>query len=895
MSLYRLKAPAFALAAILLTNGSMRAQDKPDGPAILEKVKDGAGLTKLKEKLAADPVGSRFRVDGFSLTDDKALKVAGVALVPGGNAEDQADAEKTIRNKVIATIQDIADAKEFKDFEFTDKSARGDKLPHLLLQKAANEAGKTDRAADEVKLADSKFDAKGKLVITGVRGNDPKTLRLLDAAIPKVLAENPAAESNGKPTLELTPLKEGTEWPLSPVAIQKALATPETRSRIRVDRAFLVGTPAKMDETNPTGVAWAYALGGIVIGNDKPDTKAIEAAIAKGTAAAGWPAIKDGDLEGLTNADNRVPDPGPHFQKAIAEKPALDGVRIDSRTEFGPDGKLMLTGLQPGLDDKQLAELTQTVRGVLTALGTGGDANPGYKKLAENGVSIDKLEKVKVRELHADLRKWATENLDDVRLNRLYFDEQSKLVLTCEAPDDAVKAIVEKQLIDRATKVIPGLKAIEPMPVTEPKKDPEDKKDPEPKKDPPEEKKDPKEPKKDPEDKKDPPEKKDPKEPEKKDPEEKKDPKEPKKDPEDKKDPKEPEKKDPKEPEKKDPEEKKEKDGAVSFIAARAQEPPKTGDGGGDNPSSTPQVQFTKFKGGLTKFLQQMVVDPKNKQWDSLLIERGYFNENNEYVVRGVANSQEQRKAFGEYLDSLKGDPQWAPYFSPKPHGTPDLAVIPMGKLVERTQRVMPAYSVFDGIRIISARYVYVDDKVDPGQKLVFDAHIVGRPDVNAATELSKMIASDRKFYGRRLPRNRGGLERPIEIRAVPEDVAASDQVGNFTEGFAALAILKGEMAKAREWVDAGLLHAPHLSSVWFLSAYYHHLKGDAELVRRDLYRMIELEDPLGFDGPTQRKRRYRVAKDLQGEKRDQMEKIWLALWKEYKDGGKPMTFAETK
>ncbi len=876
LSSRRIAAPAFALAALLLANGSMRAQDAPDGPAVLEKVKDGAGLTKVKEKLAADAVGSRFRVDSFSLNDDKALKVTGVALVPGGTDEDRAEAEKSIRNKVIAAVQEVAGAKEFKDFEFPDKSARGDKLPHLLLQKAANEAGKTDRAADELKLADSKFDAKGKLVITGLRGRDPKTLKWLEEALPKVLAENPAADSNGKVAaiLDVATIKDGTDWPLAPAAIQKALAG----SRIRVDRAFFVASPAKMDETNPTGVAWAYALTGIVIGADKPDAKAVDAGIAKAFAAAGWPALKDGDLEALTSADNRIPDPGAFFQKAVAEKPALDGVRIDSRTEFGPDGKLVLTGLQPGLDDKQLAELTQTVRGVLSALATGTDSNPGYKKLAEFGVSIDKLEKVKVRELHADLRKWATENLDDVRLNRLYFDEQSKLVLTCEAPDDAVKAVVEKQLIDRASKVIPGLKAAEPMVPKEEPKEPE-KKDP---KEP--EKKDPKEP----EEKKD--VKKDPKEPE-----DKKDPKEPeKKDP---KDPKEPEKKDPKEPEKKEvekkePEKKEEKDAAFALIAARLQETPKAVGGA--------EVQFTKFKGGLTKFLQQMVVDPSNKQWDSLLIERGYFNENNEYTVRGVANSEEQRKAFSAYLDSLKSDPQWAPYFSPKPHAAPDFAVIPMSRLVGRAQRVMPAYSVFDGVRIVSARYVYVDDKVDPGQKLVFDAQIVGRPNLNAANELSKLIAADRKFYGRRLPRTRGGLERAIEIRAVadaviPADVVASDQIGNFTEGLGAAALAKGEKAKAREWIDAGILHAPHLSSVWFLSAYYNHLNGDAELVRRDLYRMIELEDPIAFDGPYQRKRRYRVAKDLQGEKRDQIEKIWLAVWKEYKDGGQPMTFVEVK
>jgi hypothetical protein len=852
----RLAAFALALAALLPTATRTRAQDQPDSAAVLEKVRGGAGLAKVREKLAADPVGSRFRVDAFALNDDKALKVTGAALVPGGTDEERAEAEKAIRAKVVAAVQEVSEAREFKDFEFAEKATKVDALPHVALQKAANEAGKTDRTADELKFTDAKFDAKGKLVVSGLRGANPKALAWAEAALPKVLAENPAAlDADGKVavSLDLAAPKAGAEWPLSAAALQKALGV----SRVRVDRAFLVARPAKADETNPSGTAWAVALTGFVIGAEKPDATAIGAGLAKAFEAAGWPAVKDADLEALTGADNRLPDPAPHFQKAVAEKPSLDGVRIDARTAFGHDGTLVLAGVQPGLDDKHLGELTQTVRGVLAALASGSDANPAYKRLAEFGVSSDKLDKVKFRELHAELRKWATDSLDDVRLGRLYFDESSKLVLTCEAPDEAVKAAVERQLLDRATKTIPGFKAVATEPVAPPVTEPKE------------------------------PEKKEPekKEPEKKEPEDKKEPE--KKEPEEKKDGKEPEKK---EPEKKEPEAK--KDGAVSLVAARLQaEAPKAVDGA--------EVRFTKFPGGLTKFLQQVVADPKNKEWDALLIERGYFDADDRYTVRGVASSEAQKKAFGDYLASLKGDPRWGPYFAPKPHAAPDLAVVPMPKLVERAQRVMPAYPAFDGIRVTGARYVLVDDKLDPGPRLVFDAQVVGRPSAAAAVALGQLIAADRAFYGRRLPKARTGEPRPVEIRGAaapaPGDTLSSDQVGTYTEGFGALALQKGDMAKAKEWIDAGQLYAPHLSSVWFLSAYYHHLKGDAELARRDMYRTIELEAPVDFDGPSQRKRRYRVAKDLQGEKRDQIEKLWLAVWKDYREGAKPPTFAEPK
>ena len=771
----RLAAFALALAALLPYASRSRAQDQPDSAAVLEKVKGGAGLAKVKEKLAADPVGARFRVDAFALNDDKALKVTGAALVPGGTDEDRAEAEKAIRAKVIAAVQEVAEAKEFSAFEFAEKAAKGDALPHVALQKAANEAGKTDRAADELKFTDAKFDAKGKLVVSGLRGANPKALAWAEAALPKVLAENPAAlDADGKVavTLDLAAPKSGAEWPLSAAALQKALGV----SRVRVDRAFLVARPVKADETNPSGTAWAVALTGLVIGAEKPDATAIGAGLANAFEAAGWPAVKDADLEALTGADSRLPDPAPHFQRAVAEKPGLDGVRIDARTAFGPDGTVVLAGVQPGLDDTQAAELNATVRGVLTALATGSDANPAYKRLAEFGVTSDGLEKVKFRELHAGLRKWATDSLDDVRLGRLYFDESSKLVLTCEAPDEAVKAAVERQLLDRATKTIPGFKPVAAAPVAPPLTEP--------------------------------------KEPEKKEPE-------------------------------KEPEEK--TDGAVSLVAARLQaEAPKAVGGA--------EVRFTKFPGGLTKFLQQVVADPKNKEWAALLIERGYFDADDRYTVRGVASSEAQKKAFGDYLASLKGDPQWGPYFAPKPHAAPDLAVVPMSKLVERAQRVMPAYAAFDGIRVTGARYVLVDDKLDPGPRLVFDAQVVGRPSPAAAEALGQLIAADRAFYGRRLPKARTGEPRPIVIRGTaapaPGDTLTADQVGTYAEGFGALALLKGDLVKAKEWIDAGQWYAPHLSSVWFLSAYYHHLKGDAELARRDLYRTIELEAPADAADP---------------------------------------------
>jgi hypothetical protein len=191
----------FAMLSFLLVASPSFGQGKPDAKSIVEKIKEGAAFAKVKEMLAANPLGARFRVDGFTLTaDGKSIKVTGAMLVPGANDDDRNNAAKQIRDKVIEAVQKAANAEKFEEFDFdatagtgSVKEVRGEQLPHLLLQKAANGAGAKNPAADEIKLTDAKFDANGHLVLIGVRGPNPETEKWLTAAIPTVLAENAAA------------------------------------------------------------------------------------------------------------------------------------------------------------------------------------------------------------------------------------------------------------------------------------------------------------------------------------------------------------------------------------------------------------------------------------------------------------------------------------------------------------------------------------------------------------------------------------------------------------------------------------------------------------------------------------------------------------------------------
>jgi hypothetical protein len=803
----------FTLGAFLIIACPAYGQDKPDAKSVVAKINEGAGLARIKEMLAASPTGARFRVDGFSLTEDgKSIKVSGAMLVPGANDKDRMNAAKQTRNKVIEAVQKVANVEKFEEFDFDStagtgsvKEVRGERLPQLLLQKAANKAGETNPATDELKLTDARFDTTGHLVLIGVKGSKPETEKWLSEAIPTILAENAAAigpneklvDADGKQwvlTDRVELFNKSVGWPVSAAAVQRALIHKLTpaRSRFRVDRVYFVSSPGKVDEANPTGVNWEYALSGIVIGTDPPDAKAIAKVCDEVFVEAKWGQMKSGNLEGLTKADFRVPDPGPKFQKAIAAIPALDGVRVDDLTEFGEDGRLLLTGLQPGLDEQNLKELTTVVVQVLNGLATGSDGNALYRQLPIRGISIRKMDRIKVRDLYAELRKWVAEKLDDIRLTRFYFNEEGQLTLICDTPpsDSSDRALVEKELKTRLANY---------------------------------------------------------------------------------------------------------KFPSPSETAPPAREPiVKTG----PNP----------FKGSLSKHLQKMVTDSESTKWTAVLIERGFFNEANQYTVLGVTDTEEQKKQLIRYIDSLKSDPEWSAYFK-VPEANPELEVIPMTQLVERVQRVTPAYSLFDGMRITGAKYAFIkNDKSGfaDGLNLVFTAHVFGKPNLYECRLKLANLISKHPSYSRRLAKTSNDKFPRLRIEEVPMPPVPEDHLlSQFTTGFGASNLVqaqaassverKAHFAKAKEWIDAGLMHSPDQSSIWFLSAYLHYITGDVELTRRDLYRTIEIEDPLAFNGGDQRRRRYDIAKDLQGEKRDELEKLWLECVKEIKSGAKPMTMVPAK
>jgi hypothetical protein len=757
----RFTAFAFALSVLALAPDNGRAADDVAKAAADARKQ----LADIQKQLAAGTDDQkRLRIDTFE-AGDEIVKVVGVFIdVPAAKADDPVPFDQ-VRDDLFKSLRDRLKAPELKFDGAGIVRLPPEKHPHVLLQLAANAAGATDPLADQVRLDGSRFAADGALVLTGSRGKDDAVGAWLAAAIPATLGKHPAVLVKDGKSLVIEDVKP-VEWKLSAAGAQKALAASADAAtrRLRADRAYFTYEVVKgADGVRVSGLR--YVVSGIRLGDDKLDLSAVQDTFRKL-----WPeALGGANAVPVTAADFSVgiTEPVAKLQAAVADRPALDGVRVDAGGEFGPAGELLLAGVQPGLATAGQKELTAAYQAVLKDLsGKDDEAAARYKRLAAGPVSAKKMAVVATPKLLADLRAWAAAGIDDVRLPRLYFAADSGLRL-------------RSQTVTRADgdRVLAKFKELVP-----------------------------------------------------------------------------------------------------TFLPPVPGEPSKFPD-----PAAEPSL----FPAGLTARLRTEMAGDQ-KKWNGVLIERGYFDAGDRYAIRGVVDSAGQNDALGELLKALAGDGgQYGDYFAPPP-APPALEVIPMGELLDRVKRVTPAYAAFDGVRVESARY-------DADGNLIFQAHIVGRPDRDAAPLLAKLIRDNPKY------RRRAPADRQVLLARADGPGYSDGQVGDFSIALGAKLLAKAngskeDKAKAKEWLDVAVLNYPNEAAVWFLSAYYNFtVARDDELTRRDLYRVIDLEGPLAFNGPSQRKRRYEAARDFQGAVRNDLEALWLECFREVRDGAKPITLAAKK
>jgi hypothetical protein len=851
-----LRFSAVVTLVTLLSGASAVAQDA-EGVAKNANAK----LKEIREKIASGKTAAdaplpdlqRLRIEKFDPAD-KDIKVFGTFLDTGVAPAAGVDSPTfvSVRDEVVKIIGKQVEVGDVK-FDWTEvqrigapKSGKGQDqdplkppLPHIAVQRAANDAGKEavekngDRnpPADRVVVTGTRFAADGSLVLIGLRDqSDPAIGKWLDKLATDTLAKHPVLTFAGKEVGVSTSGVTGVKWSVSAPELQRVLATATPTDDLTAEEAkalrrlFVSRTYCEPPEAPDATLGWnrtVFRVKGFRMGTTDlfkvADPKLIEPKVRAQVTPVWQKLSEKTPAEGFqVDISQLLPgldEPVAELQRAVGTDRDLDGVRIDHGFTFDENGKLLFAGLQPELTRAELAKLEKVGSAAITAYSTDKrhkeETATAYKILAARPVSADGMVGLPIKKVRADLRGWAQRTRDDVWVRRIYFPADPKalepqhykvaeggLTLVCQASTkedlEAVKAEFVKLVAERFSR------------------------------------------------------------------------------------------------------------GELASKMSAAKEP-----------KEEPPTSVEPLLSGLTAELRRIMAADRNKPdaenpWYGVLIERGYFDDNDRYSIAGVVDNAGQNAKLLELLNQMKGDDKWKRYFRDRDGKDdvkpPALEAIPMKEMIARLRRVMPAYQDFDGVRVESAYY-------DANLNLTFRTHAVGKVLPETVGKLADLLVSDPKYTRRVVkPEQPADPRRPrlppkVRILRLDGPAYADDQVASFSVGYGAKLLAKaGESkearAKAKEWLDVALMHFPNEAAVWFLSAYYNFTNPDESaderqtLAKRDLYRMIDLEGPLAFNGPAQRKRRYEAAKDLQGALRNDLEALWLKSFREVKDGARPITLA---
>lgn len=173
-------------------------------------------------------------------------------------------------------------------------------------------------------------------------------------------------------------------------------------------------------------------LGTIGLEEDAPD---IHAAILKVAEEVTRKLSTENRLiaDGIKNVSMgdlaRWADPTQSLQAVVATQAKFDGLRVDG-VRFDATKDLALVGVIE--DQEQAAAITEYLSNVPAI---------SQSPLAQFPVSCGSLKTVELSRMLGQLRTWTSENMDEMFLERLYFDEASQLHLSgvCISIDDATE------------------------------------------------------------------------------------------------------------------------------------------------------------------------------------------------------------------------------------------------------------------------------------------------------------------------------------------------------------------------------------------------------------------------------------------------------------------------
>jgi hypothetical protein len=402
----------------------------------------------LKERLAL----RETRVDDvyYDAAGGKVrLSFTGVCVYPWA-VDKKREYQKLVEQFLKKLIDEVYLIPELKDQVKPDVSAAGIKLwPGRLLQEL-QELAVAELHLDEVLLQELRYDEDGVLHVQGIVGAKGR-ISDLTQLLRKKLADDeccvrPADGLTNSSGLrpDLTPV----DWGIRTKQLQERLSKEpkELFRQTRLDRAYFAYTEAGARELRFEGVSCHVEMAEQEEVDDKGKLRArgeLRDFLEKVCQQLWAPGVREAiRAAGTVRGIQYTPQPGPGLQNELRNFPALDGICLSNTAFFDGEGRLAFQGGwrdSPEQADAFKTFVKQTLKGKAA-------------RLLAKAPSLDHMTKVPTREILLGLRNWAAANrdLEDVWLDRLYFDVEGKLHLTgfCSHPrdEDVVKARLAVEL-----------------------------------------------------------------------------------------------------------------------------------------------------------------------------------------------------------------------------------------------------------------------------------------------------------------------------------------------------------------------------------------------------------------------------------------------------------------
>jgi hypothetical protein len=295
----------------------------------------------------------------------------------------------------------------------------------------------------------------------------------------------------------------------------------------------------------------------------------------------------------------------------------------------------------------------------------------------------------------------------------------------------------------------------------------------------------------------------------------------------------------------------------------------------------------------LARKLRELTQASGQPEWAGVLITRADYDANGVYVVTGLLDSRAQKVALERLLDALSRTDERGPLL--RKGFAVRMEVLPLRWLLEELRELLPDYAEFNGVRVARAYH-------DLEGRLILEGYrVAGVAGAEAGKVLRGIISEDRLWKRRtaqgldirlqELRRDEAaaalGEQRAIDLVrdnspesgigpgmgcALPDAAThygrpATERAPALLPPYRALqprlraSVPREVAATAASYLDTTLMHTPQSGTAWFTRAMVNVARGRLLLARRDLRRLLVVEEAQ----PEARWTRLRKLEALQG------------------------------